>query len=86
MISDSNGNLFGTAWGNALESPYGTVFELSPPVRGGEWRLTTLHKFPGNFDTAQPKGRLMRNRAGAIFGATSSISGKGDEVVFKVIP
>jgi uncharacterized repeat protein (TIGR03803 family) len=85
-ISDSSGNLFGTAWGNALKSPYGTAYELSPPAKGGRWTLTTLHRFPGNFDTAQPKGRLMRNRAGVLFGATSSIIGSGDEVVFEVIP
>jgi uncharacterized repeat protein (TIGR03803 family) len=86
LISDLSGNLFGTAWGNAINSPYGIVYELSPPAKGRRWNLTTLHRFPGNFDTAQPKGRLMRNQAGVLFGATSSIDGSGNEVVFEVIP
>jgi uncharacterized repeat protein (TIGR03803 family) len=86
MVSDSNGNLYGTTSANGLLSPYGTVYELSPPaVKGGKWTMTTLHKFPGNFDSEQPKGRLLRRKSGVLYGATSALSG-GNGYIFKVIP
>jgi uncharacterized repeat protein (TIGR03803 family) len=86
VIADPSGNLFGTTWANALESPYGTVYELSPPAtKGKKWALTTLHKFPGNFDSQQPKGLLLRGRSGELYGTTSALS-DGNGYVFKVVP
>jgi hypothetical protein len=86
VISDPSGNLYGTAWANGLFSTYGTVYELSPPtVKNGKWTLTTLHKFPGNFDSQQPAGRLLRDRSGALYGTSASSSG-GNGYVFKIRP
>jgi hypothetical protein len=85
VVADSSGNLYGTTWANALESPYGTVYELSPPAaKGKRWTLKTLHRFPGNFDSEQPKGLLLRSKSGDLYGATSAVSENG--YVFKITP
>jgi hypothetical protein len=87
VISDPSGNLYGTTWANGLESPYGTVYELSPPaMTAGKWTLSTLHKFPGNFDSVQAKGRLLRSRTGVLYGTASSLAGSDNDYVFKIIP
>jgi hypothetical protein len=86
LIPDNRGNLYGTTWANAIESQFGTVYELSPPaMKGGKWTSTTLHRFPGNFDSVQPRGRLLRSRTGAIYGAASSLAGDHG-YVFEIIP
>ena len=87
VISDPGGNLYGTTSANGLFSPYGTVYELSPPtMKGRKWTVTTLHRFPGNFSSAQPQGRLLRGRSGALYGTTSADSFGGNGYVFKIIP
>jgi uncharacterized repeat protein (TIGR03803 family) len=85
VITDSRGNLYGTTWANGLESPYGTVYKLSPPAtKGKKWALTTLHEFPGNFDSEQPKGLLLRSKSGDLYGATHA--GFDDGYIFKIAP
>ena len=87
VISDPNGNLYGTTAANGLESAYGTVYELSPAaVKGRQWTMTTLHKFPGNFDSEQPLGGLLRSKSGVLYGTTSFDSSGGNGYVFKIIP
>lgn len=86
VIADPSGNFYGATYANGLESVYGTVYELSPPTtKAKKWTLTTLHKFPGNFDSQQPKGLLLRTKSGALYGATSALS-DGDGYIFKVVP
>ena len=87
VVADPSGNLYGATWANAIESTYGTVYELSPPtMKDGKWSLITLHKFLGNFDSAQPFGLLLRSQAGFLYGTTRSLAGGSDEIVFKIIP
>jgi len=87
VIRDPGGNLYGATWANAIESTYGTVYKLSPPtIKDGKWSLLTLQKFPGNFDSAQPFGLLLRSEAGFLYGTTRSLSGGSDEIVFQIIP
>jgi len=85
VVPDRDGNLYGAAWANGLESQYGTVYKLSPPTKGKQWTVTTLHKFPGNFDSEQPKGRLLWNESGELFGATAALS-DGNGYIFKIVP
>jgi uncharacterized repeat protein (TIGR03803 family) len=86
VISDPGGNLYGTTWANGLDSPFGTVYQLSPPTgKGRKWTVTTLHKFPGNFDSEQPRGRLLRGKSGALYGTTSAAAA-GSGYVFKTVP
>ena len=87
VIADPSGNLYGATWANAIESLYGTVYKLSPPtMKDGKWSLITLHEFPGNFNSAQPFGLLLRSEAGFLYGTTRSLAGGSDEIVFKIIP
>jgi len=82
---DPRGNLYGTTSASGL-SGYGTVYELSPPRTGGKWIETTLHTFPGDFDTEQPRGKLLRSPSGALYGATSTNLNGSNGAVFKIIP
>lgn len=45
LISDSQGNLYGTTSFGGDSGIYGTVFELSP--NGGGWNETVLYNFTG---------------------------------------
>jgi len=73
LILDDAGNLYGTTYG----SPYwcGTVFRLAPSPDGA-WTHTILHNFgriknaPG--DGCQPSAGLVRDRAGNLYGTTST--------------
>lgn len=77
LIADSAGNLYGTTFtGGDLTChafPFpgcGVVFKLDPTGK-----LTILHKFTGSPDGALPVGRLVRDAAGNLYGAT----GKGGD-------
>jgi hypothetical protein len=86
LIFDPSGNLYGTTSASGL-SGYGTVYELSPPAKkGGKWLETTLHTFTGDFDTEQPRGKLLRSPNGALYGATSTNLKRSNGTVFKIIP
>jgi len=82
LISDSSGNLYGTAayGGNDLCSGFdgacgGTVFELTPT--GGTWKLNVLHRFRTNpqkainDDGAVAAGGLLMDSQGNLYGTTS---------------
>jgi uncharacterized repeat protein (TIGR03803 family) len=90
VISDSNGNLYGTTDSGGA-SDAGTVFELSPPsMPGGAWSEAVLYAFPSVNGTyprgAFPVGGLLRNPEGALFGTTSYGGPSNDGVVFKLEP
>lgn len=83
LISDSSGNLYGTAaYGgdayctSSYESPCGgTVFELTPA--GDSWQFKVLHHFRGyppkalNDDGAVPEGSLLMDSQGNLYGTTA---------------
>src|ERR1017187_10011488 len=48
------------------------VFELSPGSAGGPWTATTIHSFNSGSDGADPKGALVVDTAGNVYGATSA--------------
>ena len=88
LISDKAGNLYGTTFGgggNACEFGCGTVFKLTPD--GTE---TVLHTFTGGSDGSLPRGSLIMDKAGNLYGTTESGgSGGGDcgcGTVFKLAP
>jgi hypothetical protein len=86
VIVDANGNIYGTAinndqWGDG----YGTVFELT--LVDNQWREQTLYSFSdsGGAGGAYPKGSLIMDRAGNLYGtAEGGGTGNGDGVVFKL--
>jgi uncharacterized repeat protein (TIGR03803 family) len=79
VIFDATGNLYGeTSTGGA--SLYGTVYELKPQSGGG-WTESVLQSFGGPTVglTRYPRGGLIRDSAGDLFGTDSGM-------VFEIIP
>lgn len=96
LIFDSDGNLYGTTSGGGLNSCYqgcGTVFKLTPSAQGA-WDETVVHFFAAGLnDGGTPKGGVIFDKAGNLYGTTDSggISGfpcpaTGCGVVFSLSP
>jgi uncharacterized repeat protein (TIGR03803 family) len=73
LIFDASGTLYGTTLEGGAYG-LGTVFELSPRVSGG-WIETVLYSFAGSSsggaDGAYPRGSLIFDAAGNLFGVTA---------------
>jgi uncharacterized repeat protein (TIGR03803 family) len=87
LVFGQSGALYGTTSG---VGDNGTVFQLTPPSKGGTaWTKTTLHSF-SSADGADPRSDLIFDRNGALYG-TTRVGGIGNcdngcGVVFKVTP
>jgi uncharacterized repeat protein (TIGR03803 family) len=72
LISDKNGNLYGTTYAGGVSDFYsdvGTVFEL---VRSGDhWKEQVLHDFGGEGDGWNPIAGLTWGPSGQLYGTTS---------------
>jgi len=66
LLRDGSGNLFGTAYFGGLG--YGTVFELSPS--SGGWKESTVYRFIGGSQAANPVNGLTSGGVGIFYGAT----------------
>lgn len=102
LISDSAGNLYGTAEDGGLQNAAGcvsiafnvqgycgTVFKLSKSSGGG-WTTTILYQFTGGADGGSPYAGLAIDREGNLYG-TTAFGGTcpfafGCGVVFKLSP
>ena len=74
LIFDKAGNLYGvTVEGGA--NGLGTVFKLTPA--NGIWTETVLHSFGGGSDGSSPKGTLIFDQAGDLYGMTYSGGSNG---------
>ncbi len=69
LISDSAGNLYGTAMTGGPSNGAGIVFKLVPTKTG--WQQHILHTFRGPNDGANPAGTLTFDSAGNLYGTTS---------------
>ena len=85
LISDSAGNLYGTAnYGGTFNA--GTAFELIPNGSGG-WTEKTLYNFNNNGrDGASPVGSLVFDTAGNLYGTTEDGGIHGLGTVFELLP
>jgi uncharacterized repeat protein (TIGR03803 family) len=83
LTFDAAGNLYGTTSGGGKFGE-GTVFKLSP-AKGGAWKPTTLFSFNGA-DGAGPRGSVVFDAAGNLYGTTVSGGGRGFGTVFKLSP
>jgi uncharacterized repeat protein (TIGR03803 family) len=87
LIWDARGNLYGTTFGGGYHNkrcpqPCGTIFKLAP--NGKE---TVLYRFPRRGTGVWPRGTLVRDSAGNLFGTAADGDGTcaGDcGVVFKL--
>ena len=89
LTFDSQGNLYGSAEtggsSNQCSGGCGTVFELSP--QNGTWggrRLYSFCSLPLCADGSNPRGPLVRDKAGNIYGVTSDGGSFGNGTVFKL--
>lgn len=84
LTFDNSGNLYGTTadggtYGN------GTVFEMSP-VQGGGWDLQVLYSFTGGTDGYYPRGSLIFDGNGNLYGTTQFGGSSGNGNVFRLSP
>jgi uncharacterized repeat protein (TIGR03803 family) len=84
VILDSAGNVYGTTsqGGGANGNQSGTVFELTRS--GNSWTEQTLHTFTGGNDGGNSYAGLIMDRAGNLYGDTTSGGSGGQGVVFKL--
>jgi uncharacterized repeat protein (TIGR03803 family) len=69
-IFDVAGNLYGTATSGGGPGKYGTVFELTPGFGG--WSLTVLHRFGRNIPAGSPRGGLVMDPVGNLYGTADN--------------
>jgi uncharacterized repeat protein (TIGR03803 family) len=86
VISDAEGNLYGTTFTGAKNGD-GTVFELSPPANGKtKWTERVLHHFGAQAKGAYPDGAsLTFDAAGNLYGVTTQGSEHNAGVVFELV-
>ncbi len=94
IVFDNAGNLYGTTtWGGALNvgNRNGTVFELSPPAKGGVWTETVLYTFCTGSNNAcqdggEPSSQLVFDTSGNLYGTTTGGGLGGQGTVFELSP
>jgi uncharacterized repeat protein (TIGR03803 family) len=80
LIMDSGGNLYGTTSDNDnLPGFFGTVFKLD-----SVGNHSILHSFTGGSDGSEPRGDLIMDTAGNLYGTTSVGGSFGGGTVFKL--
>ena len=95
LTIDAAGNIFGAANGgtstNCFGGGCGVIFRLTPGQNGGG-TFKILHTFTGGTDGSFPRGGLVLDAAGNLYGTArnsgkmSACSGYGCGVVFKLSP
>jgi len=84
LILDGPGNLYGTTEAGGIYG-HGVVFELTPNL-DGSWKEIVLHSFTGGKDGAIPKGGLILDGPGNLYGTTKAGGTYGNGVVFELTP
>jgi uncharacterized repeat protein (TIGR03803 family) len=80
VIFDSAGNLLGSTFFGGTDL-YGTVFQLTPS--GGRWTETSLYEFAGASGDS-PRGGVIRDGSGNLYGTTSADGPNGGGTVFEL--
>jgi uncharacterized repeat protein (TIGR03803 family) len=85
LTFDKAGNLYGTTIGGGSHQG-GTVFELSRSPVGG-WSYRVLHDFAASLnDAANPRGSLIFDAAGNLYGTTGLGGSNYIGTVFELMP
>lgn len=87
LVADQAGNLYGTAAGGGTTNS-GFVFKLSAPAtKGGAWSETVLYSFlGGSTDGRFPRGGVVFDAAGNLYGTTSYGGANNFGTIFEVSP
>jgi uncharacterized repeat protein (TIGR03803 family) len=87
LIFDKAGNLYGTTVSDGTNFS-GTVFRIAPPASGQtSWTYKVLHGFTGqNLDGANPRGALIMDGKGVLYGTTAFGGTAGLGTVFQLLP
>jgi uncharacterized repeat protein (TIGR03803 family) len=80
LVLDSGGNLYGTAWKGG-SATYGVVFKIGPD--GTE---SLLHTFTGQPDGIVPRGGLIADHQGNLYGTTENGGASNYGTVFEITP
>ncbi len=90
---DSAGNMYGTTpYGGDLNCAggfgCGVVFELSPPTQKGKgWTFTSLYAFQDGNDGAAPRGYMVFDSNGNLYGTTQTGGGSDHAgIAFRLKP
>ena len=84
VVFDNKGNLFGTT-PDGGSNGYGTVFELTYVVGAG-WMEHVLYSFQNASDGYAPRGGLVVDYAGNLYGTTNQGGSGGGGTVFELSP
>ncbi len=91
LAVDDAGVLYGTTFEGGADG-YGTAFMLTPPAAGqSDWTYQLIYAFSGNDDGAYPRGGLLLEAGGGLYG-TAAYGGAncdntdGCGTVFKLVP
>jgi uncharacterized repeat protein (TIGR03803 family) len=84
LVMDRSGSLYGTTLVGGTGNS-GTVFQLSPQAGGG-WTETILYNFGLNGDGADPKGDLVLDANGNLYGTTFAGGSEFGGIVFQLAP
>ncbi len=87
LITDAKGALYGTTQ-HGGSAGQGVIYKLTPPAAAsGVWSASLLHSFTGDKAGQEPRGRLLMDAAGALYGTTynggdSNSNGGGTPCLF----
>ncbi len=84
LALNQHGTLYGTVSGGFSSLQYGSVFQLTPPT----WIETILYAFTDGRDGETPKGGVILDSEGALYGTTTggAEQGQNQGSVFKLTP
>ena len=84
LVLASDGTLYGTTMAGGMSGPScqlqfkgcGTIFNLRPPARRpatplDPWSETVVYRFAGGIDGSEPRGELVFDQAGNLYGSTN---------------
>ncbi|MFZ0311307.1 MAG: choice-of-anchor tandem repeat GloVer-containing protein [Candidatus Korobacteraceae bacterium] len=80
---DAGGNLYGTTSGGGAHGQ-GNVYELTPS--SGGWAQQALYSFTGNLDGGSPRGSVIFDPIGNLYGTTSDGGYYSGGTVFELSP
>jgi uncharacterized repeat protein (TIGR03803 family) len=91
LVLDSAGTVYGTTAGGGAPPPSGTasgtIFKLSPPLKGKTgWAETILYTFTGETDGGAPATGLILDKTGALYGTNDLGGAQQDGNIFRLTP